>query len=342
MKPITPQRMTCRRIERISTFISVLFLLVMPGPARADEPSEPVTVQWQAVDTNGQTIQVPAEGKTSVVLFVRADQDRSDQAMSQLTELLKDPDYAPAVQAVAVISGKDAAADSLADKWAGPVVVDPAYAASGQMSVHVWPTTVLVDAKGKQLAHMPGMSESYVKDLKAYLDFAQGKIDRATLNTRLQENATIKSTPDSVAARHLHLAERLMRMGQDALALKELKQGLDSEPGNVELTLALALVHADMDKPDECLAALNTLKTEAAPAWRVESLRGRALVELDRYDEAREALDKALKINPDPAEALYYLGRVYQHAGEWQQASEAYRKAYEYKGAGASGPGAMR
>ena len=50
----------------------------------------------------------------------------------------------------------------------------------------------------------------------------------------------------------------------------------------------------------------------------------------------RAALTEALKINPDPAEALYFLARVHEHAGEWQQAAEAYRNAYEKSPAGKS------
>ncbi len=86
--------------------------------------------------------------------------------------------------------------------------------------------------------------------------------------------------------------------------------------------------------PSEALALLDALGAEDAPAWRGQTLRGRALVDLQRYDKARGALNTALEINPDPAEAYYYLGRVHEHFEEWALASVAYRNAYEKSPAG--------
>ena len=46
------------------------------------EPADQVDqtrVRWQATDTVGDVVTVPVKGKTSLVLFVKADQDRSDR-----------------------------------------------------------------------------------------------------------------------------------------------------------------------------------------------------------------------------------------------------------------------
>ncbi|MEZ6190454.1 MAG: tetratricopeptide repeat protein [Phycisphaerales bacterium] len=259
-------------------------------------------------------------------------QDRSNTAMTQLHALLNEDGRLINVQPVAVVSGHEAGVVLLplaeAQTWLArrgrPRLQSP-----GLMTVRVWPTTVIIDAAGKQVAHPPGLRESYTKDLHAYLDFAAGTIDEQTLNKQLDTNGSIASTPDNIAARHLHLAEKLLEKGQTRLAHDELERGMQVDPNDVPLRLTLARVRLMLGEPAEALTVLDALTPDDAPAWRTQTLRGRALVALDRYDEARAALTEALKINPDPAEALYFLARVHEHAGEWQQAAGAYRHAYE-------------
>lgn len=330
-------------ITRPARFASVLLaalFVVAPIYAQDTAVEEPQPIHWQANDTAGNALTVPAEGKTSVILFIMPNQDRSNTAMTQLRALLNEDGRLINVQPVAVVSGHEAgigaAALAEAQTWPWPVVVDPDYKASGLMTVRVWPTTVIIDAAGKQVAHLPGLRESYTKDLHAYLDFAAGTIDEQTLNKQLDTNGSIASTPDNIAARHLHLAEKLLEKGQTRLAHDELERGMQVDPNDVPLRLTLARVRLMLGEPAEALTVLDALTPDDAPAWRTQTLRGRALVALDRYDEARAALTEALKINPDPAEALYFLARVHEHAGEWQQAAEAYRNAYEKSPAGKS------
>jgi tetratricopeptide (TPR) repeat protein len=301
--------------------------------AQHEQQAEPTKIQWQATDTAGGSVCVPTAGKASVILFVKADQDRSRQALAQLSELLADLSYQGIVQGVAVVSGQEAGVGAAqlagSDQWTGPIVIDTDYEASGLMSARVWPTTEVIDEYGNRIAHLPGLRESYAKDLRAYLDFVKGDIDRAALDDRLKTNDTIASTPDSIVSRHLHMAERLLEKGQTDLARKELEQGLAVDPDDIQLIFTLARIRVMTQDPAGALTLLDELTAEDAPAWRVQTLRGRALVELQRFDEARQALDLALEINPDPAEAYYYLGRVYEHDEEWRLASTAYRNAYE-------------
>jgi len=318
----------------ITSMIAVVFSLTGETvDAQSNEGTEQTKIQWRATDTAGGSVLVPVENKISIVLFVKAGQDRSDQAMAQLNTLIADPACQGSVQAIAVVSGQEAGVGAAriegSQLWSGQVVIDLDYEASGLMSARVWPTTEIIDAQGSRIAHLPGLRESYSKDIRAYLDFAMGEIDQAALDKRLETNSTIASTPDSIASRRLHMAERLLDKGQTELALKELEQGLAIDPDDTQLILTLARVHVITHNPVEGLSLLDGLDMGAAPVWRVQTLRGRALVDLDRYDEARIALDQALEVNPDPAEAFYYLGRVNEQAGQWQQAASAYRNAYE-------------
>lgn len=329
-----------KRSARLASMLLAGLFIVSPVYAQNAPTEEPQAIRWQANDTTGNAVTVPVDGKASVVLFIMPSQERSATAMAQLRALLNEDGRLAAVQPIAVVSGHDAgvgaAALAEAGTWTWPVVVDPDYQASGLMTVRVWPTTVIIDAAGKQVAHLPGLRESYTKDLHAYLDFAAGTIDEQTLKQQLDTNGSVGSTPDNIAARHLHLAEKLLEKGQTRLAHDELERGMQVDPNDVPLRLTLARVRLMLGEPAEALAVLDALGPDDAPAWRTQTLRGWAMVALNRYAEARIALTEALKINPDPAEAFYFLARVHEQAGEWQQAAESYRNAYEKSPAGES------
>ena len=134
---------------------------------------------WSSKDTQGRAVTVPA-ATTSVLVFVRPDQPQSKKAIEQVSGALKD---AKDVQVIAIISGDEAAPDKLGDKWSWPIVADPQYAASGKYAVRVWPTTVVVAKDGSLAAHIGGFPASFGKDLDAYVAFAGGKIDKATLDS---------------------------------------------------------------------------------------------------------------------------------------------------------------
>ena len=56
-------------------------------------------------------------------------------------------------------------------------------------------------------------------------------------------------------------------------------------------------------------------------------LHGRVLIELHRLDEARSALEAAIAVDDQQAEAFYFLGIIYQRWSEDTQAYEHYMKA---------------
>ena len=57
---------------------------------------------------------------------------------------------------------------------------------------------------------------------------------------------------------------------------------------------------------------------------------------LENWDEARVLLTENEKLNPDPAETDYLLGRVYQHDGDTKKAADYFRKAFEHSPLGKS------
>lgn len=307
----------------------IIAILSIALCAQAQELS-PKSIQWQAKDTAGKAVTVPAEKTTTVLLFVMASQDHSIQAMNYAQQVLAEHQ---GVQLIAIISGAQSPANApeMIEKaqWKQPMVVDPDYDASGEMLVRVWPTTLVIAADGKLLAHIGGRPASYSKDLSAYLDFAAGKLDQAALEKTLAAHHVVGSTQTDIAKRHLQLAQRLMARGDFEPARIELEKGLKMQPDDAMLQLTLARVDLVTRKADEALKLVDSIPANQLPAWRLNAVRGRAMVALGQWDKARQVLNNAVALNPDPAEVHYALGLVYEHEKDFTKAAEAFKLAFE-------------
>ena len=59
-------------------------------------------------------------------------------------------------------------------------------------------------------------------------------------------------------------------------------------------------------------------------------MQGLISLKRGRLDKAAQLLTEALKMNPDPVRAHYYLGQLYETKGEYQAAMQHYRDALRH------------
>ncbi len=308
-------------------WILLAALLCGWAPLRA---AAPAAVRWSGKDLSGALVNVPAETGPTAMLFAQADQPQSARAAEELKLALA---HVKDVRVVAVVSGKDAAAGAkkLSDngRFPWPIVTDEDYASSGMLDVHAWPTTLVIDARGRQTAHIAGVPKTFARDLETHLAYAVGSIDEAELKRRLGADDAVLDSAQQVAERHLRVARRLLEKGLADQARLELEAGLKHQPRNNGLQLALVEAMLSGGDAKAANALLDTVDSKAAPGWKLKLLRGRALVKMEQWDDALGVLQQAVQLNPDPAEAFYELGRVHQHRKDWQRAAECFRRAFE-------------
>jgi Flp pilus assembly protein TadD len=314
---------------------SVLFLalaalaaLAFPVPPARSAPGEPVVHEWAAVATDGRAVKVPAATAATVLAFVRPEQAQSKSALDQIHRVVGG---AKDISCVVVISGergtREAQAISTAVAW--PVVLDPDFRASGKFNVHVWPTTVVVKPNGQASAHLPGLSDSFAADLEDHLAHAAGVIDATTLKQRLAEHEVVGDGNAAKADRQLALAIQFVESGRLGEAAAMLDQALKQRPGDARPAALMARVHLLQNQPERALELLDQLPADALPPFQLNLLRARALIALQRWDEARRVVPETLKLNPSPAESHYLIGLIAQHDGKAQEAAESFRRAYE-------------
>lgn len=316
------------RHQRIATGL-LLSSTIALGAALTVLAENAPTVSWSGTSVQGPAVTVPHADRPSLMLMLRADQAQSREVLRTVSRLVED---AQTAQVVVVVSGPQALqqARALAEQQvAWPIVLDVDYATSGLLGVHAWPTVAVIDSSGREVAHMAGVANALVHDLDAYLQFAAGRIDRAGLDALLADRQGPATTDHDRAARHLHVALRLIDNARYDEAATEIEQGLTLQPDDAALKVAQARVLTLSGQPRQALQVLDTVAPGALPSWKVQVVRGRILLVLGSLDEARTTLLEAFQLNPDPAEPYYLLGVVCERQQDWQAAADAYRKAFE-------------
>jgi tetratricopeptide (TPR) repeat protein len=308
-----------------ATVISCCIIGALAGPARAGE----MPVRIDLTDSGGTKVSVPDDRRATVMLFVLAGQPQTGQAIEALKGALASS--ADGVRAVVIVNGARAAAEvgQLTEaKVPWPIVQDADHVTAGKLSVHVWPTTVIVSREGVRAGHVAGLPKGYASDVEAYVAFAAGAIDPAALAKRLASHEAVGDTPEQIAERHVQVARRLLAKGLAEQARGELGRALALEPKEPATRLAIADLLLGVGDLDTARRMLDRVGDGVAVP-QVKLLRARLLIADGKWDDARAMLLDALKLNPDPAETYYQLGLLYEHDGDPGRAAWAFRKAYE-------------
>ncbi len=322
---------TMRTVKATRWLVPCAVLLILTSSLFAEDEAGAIDLSLR--DTEGTQLTVPAAEQVTLLLFLRTEHKQSDEILTRTEKALEG---LPAAQVIIVLSGEqsDEAVAALAGQTDRPIVIDPEYEIIGQFSIHVWPTSMVVLADGRELTRVSGVPKAYLTDLSAWLAFAAGEIDRAELEERMAAAEVVADTPQQKARRHLQVARRLLDKGLLAQAMLELDKGLELQPEDQRLRLAQARGWLLQGEPDKAMDVLDLLDEGSSLAAKIGVLKGGALVQLGEWDQAIRTLRIAIRLNPDPAEAYYFLGVAYQNKQQWQEAAEAFGKAYEATPAG--------
>lgn len=128
---------------------------------------------------------------------------------------------------------------------------------------------------------------------------------------------------------YLQMGKELAQRGVFDEAVEVLRKALELRPDDVEASVELGLVHMQRKAPQAAAQALEQAKRVGKPSHRVSKALAEAYIALERFDEALEELDIALRLEPDVAESYYQLGVVLDRLGRFPEALKAFDVAID-------------
>jgi len=126
----------------------------------------------------------------------------------------------------------------------------------------------------------------------------------------------------------LAYGQALRATGQRAQAVAVFEQANIANPGNRALLAGYGRALADNGDFQQAFDVLTRAHTPDNPDWRILSVQGTVLDQLNRHEEARGYYASALKIVPGEPSVLSNLGMSYVLTRELPKAEEVLRQAY--------------
>lgn len=142
--------------------------------------------------------------------------------------------------------------------------------------------------------------------------------------------SAIRNDPESAVA-HYWNAVALLNTGQIRLAKQQLINTLTFSPGFTEAEIALCGIYYRSKEYDLAKEHLSRIIERDPNNVRSYKLLGGVLLGQNKITESIQAFKKATEIDPQDCSAQYYLGRLYEQAGQSENAQKVYFNILENK-----------
>ena len=289
------------------------------------------TTRLSGRDLQGQPHEIPAAGRPTVVIFVRPGQKQSEIEVSETAQELASSKQLSILGIISGPTDPTLQTDLDAMHWTWPLLTDPSYTLSGAFQVNAWPTTIIFDSQGKIVGRIAGHPPSLKATLAAYVAYATGATTREEMEEQLTRQQIVQDSANEKAYRHLMVVQDFLTSGRTDDAAAQLRQAQDLTPTSDSARLLMARDMLILGETTQADALLATLDSTTQPG-ELALLRARSAIATGHWQKAKDLLLQAQAATPDPAtqaETQYWLGILYTHNNDYQEAAQAFRKAYE-------------
>jgi tetratricopeptide (TPR) repeat protein len=316
----------------VSAFVAIVVALMLaPQTAlafRSVAPGDTAPVV-SGKDFAGREVNIPFGERTIVLLFWRADQKFSLEALRDLEQIKREftrrgVDFF----AITEESASAAAAETLKGlSLTYTVLADLNRKAEERYGVIVFPSTGIVGADGRLKFYLPSRNSNYREIVRGRLEVELGLIKEKDFEQRMHQIGEELGSDQLKAEQHLKVGLRFTHQGKTQEAMQEFQQALVLAPALADAHLALGYAYLDLNDIAGAQKEFEqVLKVHpASPGARVGI--GITRVRRGLVDEGIKLLEEAVGINPDPVQGYYELGVAYEKKGDLTQALHAYKWA---------------
>lgn len=324
---------TRSRVLKVTVLVLAAFLsgTVRAAAFRAVNEGSPAP-DFRLSSVKGEEVSLSGlRGRVVVIAFVAQGQDKSEQALRALSTL--DPALAGRSAIVAILVNPD---EGDASAWAVksgapfPVLVDAAKATFRQYGVFVTPATAVVRADGVFQGEASGYSAAFKGEVEGLLKVALGEARADQVKAAADRARPTDETPQRLASRkEMENARKLAARKKGSEALEAAKKAVAADESNGPAHSLLGNLLLDASDGNAAEASIQFQRAGELSPKDVDAKIGVARLKALKGDTdgAVTILEEAVKLNPKPQRVYYREGLLYEKAGEYEKAADAYRRA---------------
>lgn len=272
------------------------------------------------------------EGKIRVLIYWRPNQKRSHLALKE-GKLFSDTFRSKGVRIIGLIAKPDNMETVLKImedyKIDFPVLIDAERDVFSSYGIRVYPTTIVIDRKGKVAFSIPGHALNYKIKLDAHLKYLLGEVTREELKDMLSLRRESKDVSLLKALRIYNLALKFTEAKLLDQAVDTVKRSIEIKPDFAKPYILLGFLLLSTDEADAALEQFNKALQLDPQSHDAKTGLGGALILKGDIDAAIEILIEASVANPYSEMTYYELGKAYELKGEESKSIEMYKKALE-------------
>ena len=264
-------------------------------------------------------------GRVLVVAFLSAGQKQSNNAVSDITQILADPQIKSEPLDLVGVSTRPLEDDVKPDF---PVVLDSQYKLWGKLGVIAMPTVLIVGKDDNISWIRAGHAYDFAPALHAHLRYELGIAGEEAPDETVKARALSNKTTASRVKRHLQMARILEGKGRLDSAIAEIHKAQALDPNSAEPALELGEILCRAGNSEAALEAVENVKTtERRDKARRLLISGWAKRQIGNLLPAEADLLEATELDPKSARGYFELGRLYRAKDDKDKALDAYHRA---------------
>ncbi len=272
------------------------------------------------------------EGKIRVLIYWRPNQKRSHLALKE-GKLFSDKFSNKGVKIISLIAKPDnmeTVMKIMEDyKIDFPVLIDAERNVFSGYGIRVYPTTIVIDRKGKVAFSIPGHALNYKMKLDAHLKYLLGEVNREELADMLSPRRESKDDSLLKALRIYNLALKFTEAKLLDQAIDTVKKAIEIKPDFARPYILLGFLLLSRDEADPAFEQFKRALELDPQSHDAKTGLGGSLILKGDIDAAIEILTEASVANPYSEMTYYELGKAYELKGEESKSIEMYKKALE-------------